>query len=326
MTLVHIPHNLAPSSNVALQQLTISFLEAGQRIDNFLIKRLKGVPKSRLYKALRKGEVRVNKKRIQAEYRLQAGDIIRVPPVRLPVRSEPRALAKNTIQLIEESVLFENNTFLVINKPSGMAAHGGSGIQFGVIEAFRQLRPKLKFLELAHRLDKDTTGCMLLVKKPSVLKEVHTIFKSGAIKKTYLALVAGTWDGGRRVVDLPLNKNTLVSGERFVKPHPDGKSAKTIFEPLQCFAKATLVKASPLTGRTHQIRVHSAYLGHPILGDVKYGYTGSMPGLRVKHLLLHAASLEFELLGQVFAFSACCDDEFNRVLDLLQKPVSSACS
>lgn len=298
--------------------LVITDANLGQRIDNFLSTRLKGLPKSRLYRALRSGEVRVNKKRIKASYRLQVGDQVRIPPLRLAQPEEPVSPSKNFTKLLENSVIYDDKDFIVVNKPSGVASHGGSGIRLGVIEAFRQLRPKAAFLELAHRLDRDTTGCIILVKKPSILKELHGLFLAGKVKKTYLALVEKAWQGGKRTVNEPLLKSELSSGERVMIVHEEGKPAKTIFKPLQVFTNATFVEASPSTGRTHQIRVHASHLGHAILGDDKYGRGQQSRMLGVKHLLLHAAMVQFELSGRDFCFSADLDTEFNRVLDILK--------
>lgn len=301
-----------------IQHLTIEPHQAGQRIDNFLTSQLKGLPKSRLYRALRSGEVRVNKKRVSPDYRLQADDLIRVPPLRLATPKTPVLASENFAELLEKSVIFENKEIIIVNKPSGVAAHGGSGIRLGLIEAFRQLRPQAKFLELAHRLDRDTTGCIVLAKKPSVLKELHRLLKEGQVKKTYWALVENAWQGNAREVDAPLLKNQLLSGERIVKINKDGKPAQTLFKPLQVFSKASLIEAMPKTGRTHQIRVHAAHLGHAILGDDKYGDSKAAKTLSVKHLLLHAQSLRFELDGQTIEVSAIPDKEFHRVLQTLK--------
>jgi 23S rRNA pseudouridine955/2504/2580 synthase len=308
------------TSAPAVSLWVVSATNQGQRIDNFLTTRLKGLPKSRLYRALRSGEVRVNKKRVKENYRLQEGDQIRIPPVRVAKPEATPQASPNFLQLLEESIIFEDNALIIVNKPSGVASHGGSGIKLGIIEAFRQLRPKAKFLELVHRLDRETTGCMILAKKPSVLKELQGLFLVGGIQKTYLALVAGSWDNGQKVrtVSQPLLKNTLSSGERIVKIHSEGKASKTTFKLLEGFAKASLIEASPHTGRTHQIRVHTAYLAHSILGDEKYGDTALNKAFKVKHLLLHSASLQFKLGDQDFYISACLDSEFKRILAQLQ--------
>lgn len=311
----------SPTPSSPTSVLLVTAAHTGQRIDNFLTTQLKGLPKSRLYRAVRSGEVRVNKKRVKASYRLQEGDEIRIPPLRLSSPKEITPPSTNFLQLVEKTIILETKDIIIINKPSGVASHGGSGIRMGAIEGFRHLRPHAKFLELAHRLDRDTTGCLILAKKPSILKELHRLFLTGGVKKTYLALVEQSWEGGTHLVDAPLRKNTLSSGERIVRVDPQSKPAKTIFKPLKIFPEATFIEASPLTGRTHQIRVHAAHLGHPILGDEKYSHRqdqdNNLPP--IKHLLLHAASLQFELSGQFFAVSACLDTEFKRVLGSVYK-------
>lgn len=299
--------------------LTIDEYSVGQRIDNFLFTSLKGVPKTRIYRALRKGEFRVNKKRIDADYRLQLDDVLRIPPLRVATRQKPASPPDRLNHFIEEALLYEDKDIMIMNKPSGVAAHGGSGINFGVIELCRHLRPKLKYLELVHRLDRDTTGCIVLAKKPSVLKELHRQLAHGEVEKIYLALVAGRWEGGSRTVNASLLKNVLNSGERIVRVHPEGKTAETIFRPLKIFAHATLVEARPLTGRTHQIRVHAAHLGHPILGDEKYGEREQTKVKGVKHLLLHAAAIQFHLPASDLHMNicACLDSDFLQALHSL---------
>lgn len=303
------------ASSSAVRLLTVPESATGQRIDNFLTSRLKGLPKSRLYRALRSGEVRVNKKRVKADYRVQAGDEIRIPPLRLSAPTQPAVPSEKLLQELANSIIYEDKDLILLNKPSGVAAHGGSGIHFGVIEALRHLYPKLKFLELAHRLDRDTSGCLLLAKKPSVLKALHEQFANGKVEKTYLALVAHAWHGQERRVNAPLQKQTLLSGERVVRITETGKAAETLFSPLKCFANATLIRAKPLTGRTHQIRVHAAHIGHPICGDPKYARSQDHV-LPVKHLLLHAASLRFvqPASGEIMAIGACLDKHFAEVL------------
>lgn len=285
-----------------IQFLQVDENQVGQRIDNFLFTRLKGLPKSRLYRVLRKGEVRVNKKRIKPEYRLQLGDVVRIPPLRLSEPSSVNAAIPpaNTQQMLTERVLYEDKNLLVINKPAGMAVHGGSGINFGVIEIMRHARPKEKFLELAHRLDRDTSGCLLLVKKSSVLKEVHALLREGEMDKVYLALVKGYWPKDLKVIDAPLKKYELQSGERMVSVDQEGKTAVTEFRVIERFENATLVEAKLQTGRTHQIRVHAAHAGHPIAGDDKYGdkeFNKAMRAQGCKRLFLHAAALGFELIS-----------------------------
>lgn len=285
--------------------------QAGQRIDNFLIKHLKGLPKSRLYRALRNGEVRVNKKRIKPEYRLEAEDELRIPPLRLSekVSIEP---ASRLVDAVEKSIIYEDEGLLIIDKPSGMPVHGGTGIHSGVIEAIRTLRPKNKIIELVHRLDRETSGCLLIAKKRSVLVELHELFSKRQVKKQYLLLVKGRWEGGNRTVDAPLHKNTLQSGERMVTINAAGKTAKTQFRPLKITDQVSLLEAFPETGRTHQIRVHAAYMGYPIVGDDKYGdrtFNQTMRRSGIKRLCLHSAGINCRLpsTGQWIGICVPCD-------------------
>ncbi len=272
--------------------------EIGQRIDNFLMTRLKGVPKSRIYRLVRKGEVRVNKKRIKPEYRIQAGDIIRIPPVRMEEKGAPAKPSSSLQQELAQRILFEDKHLLIIDKPAGVAVHGGSGISVGVIEALRFMRPHDKSLELVHRLDRETSGCLVLAKKPSTLKTLHALLRESAVEKTYLALVQGHWPKDLYMVDAPLEKFELRGGERMVKVTADGKAASTEFRVIQRFDNSTLVEAKPLTGRTHQIRVHALHVGHPIVGDDKYGdkdFNKTMRKLGCKRMFLHAYSIKFNL-------------------------------
>ena len=269
----------------------------GQRIDNFLLARLKGVPKSVIYRVLRKGEVRVNKKRIKPEYKLQQDDVVRIPPLTVAAEGEPVSVKLSMVKNLEQHILFEDNDLIVLNKPSGMAVHGGSGLQFGVIEALRALRPLAKHLELVHRLDRDTSGCLLIAKKRSVLTHLHEQLRNKTVEKKYWALVAGDWDSKVRKVTEPLKKNTLQSGERVVRvEEKEGKPSETRFRILQRYQQGTLVEAFPVTGRTHQIRVHTACKGHPIACDDKYGdntFTAQMQQIGLNRLFLHAKTLSF---------------------------------
>lgn len=286
---------------------------AGQRIDNFLTSRLKGLPKSRLYRALRSGEVRVNHKRVQAGYRLEAGDVLRLPPLRVssakPVQTVPQKLAMQC----ETSVLFEDARFLVVNKPSGFAVHGGSGVQFGLVETWRLLRPEARCIDLGHRLDRETTGCIVLAKKPSVLKGLHELFAKGAVRKIYWALLAGHWPARTARIDAPLLGRILRSGERMVAVHSEGKAALTEFRLIQTFADYVWVEVRPQTGRMHQIRVHARHMGHSILGDQKYGLEHPVSPV-VPHLMLHARSIEFEFEEKVYRFEAQPDVAFGRLI------------
>lgn len=308
----------------SLKILTITELQEGQRIDNFLLKQLKGVPKSHVYRILRKGEVRVNKKRIKPEYRLQVDDQVRIPPLHLEEKAAPAAPSESIKKLLDTCILFEDNHLLIINKPSGIAVHGGSGIMVGVIEALRAMRPHEPFLELAHRLDRETSGCLLLAKRPSTLKEVHELLREGHMEKRYLALVKGYWPKHLHFVDEPLKKFHLQSGERMVEVHPEGKSSVTEFKVMQRFASSTLIEAKPLTGRTHQIRVHATHAGHPIVGDDKYGdkpFNKELKAFGSNRLFLHAFSLSFTLPsnGQKVQVTAELSEELQKLLDRLAK-------
>ena len=279
------------------QIINIGEESAGQRIDNFLFTRLKGVPKSHIYRILRTGEVRVNGGRCQAERRLEAGDKLRLPPVRVAEREDNTIPQSEVQQRLEGRILHEDEDFLVINKPAGMAVHGGSGLSYGVIEGLRTLRPQAKFLELVHRLDRETSGCLLIAKKRSALRNLHDLFREGhQVKKVYVALLTGVWARKSLLVDAPLKKNILQSGERMVKVAKDGKPARTEFRRLRKFAAATLVEANLFTGRTHQIRVHALSIGHPIACDERYGNEILNAEFRkqgLKRLFLHASELAF---------------------------------
>jgi len=287
-----------PSPNLQVRLVTIDEDNVGQRIDNFLLSKLKGVPKSMIYRIVRKGEVRVNKKRIKPEYKLAEGDQVRIPPVRVSednYRTAPSANLERVSRL-EDRILFEDKHILVLNKPAGIAVHGGSGVDYGVIEALRSLRPQQKFLELVHRLDKDTSGVLLVAKKRSALKHLHDQLRHKQMQKDYQALVRGEWQKHDKVVKAPLLKLTLKSGERIVRVNTEGKASETRFKILQRYDGATLVQASPVTGRTHQIRVHCQYAGHPIACDEKYSeqkFDDSMRALGLNRLFLHAAQLKF---------------------------------
>lgn len=310
----------APASSV--QFLEVEPELAGQRIDNFLRARLKGAPKTLIYRILRKGEVRVNKGRIKPDYRLQAGDIVRVPPLRLAEADEPVPLAQGLLERLEASIVHEDKGLIVINKPAGIAVHGGSGLSYGVIEAFRQLRPDARELELVHRLDRDTSGLLMIAKKRSMLRHLHAALRGDGVDKRYMALVRGSWPTARKQVNAPLLKNTLRSGERMVEVSDEGKEALTLFRVLRRFGEfATLVEASPVTGRTHQIRVHARHAGHSIAGDPKYGdedFTREIRELGGKRLFLHAYQLRITLPeGEVLSLEAPVDEMWQQTLERL---------
>ncbi len=296
----------------------------GQRIDNFLLRELKGAPRSYIYRILRKGEVRVNRGRVKADYRLKLGDQVRIPPVRLAASPAPPRFSREQRERLERSILFEDERIMVINKPAGMAVHGGSGLSFGVIEALRALRPEERSLELVHRLDRDTSGCLLLSKRRSALRSLHELMQKNLVDKRYLALLAGSWRKGRQEVDAPLLKNTLKGGERVVRVDAAGKPSLTRFTRVRRFKQATLVEAELVTGRTHQIRVHSAWLGSPILGDTRYGDEIANRQLRqlgLKRLFLHAHSIKFRWPGEKRdqEFKAPLPDVLEAVLNELDK-------
>ena len=285
------------AGNNSVAHVVIDDEEQGQRLDNFLIRRCKGVPKSHIYRILRSGEVRVNSRRVDATYRLCAGDNLRIPPIRIAERpkSEVDEAAKQRVDL---PILFEDESMLVIDKPEGIAVHGGSGVSFGVIEALRRQRPQAKFLELAHRLDRETSGILLVGKKRLALTALHDMFRehgAGADKR-YLVLVKGRWMNNTQHVKLPLLKYLTENGERRVSVDAQGKASHTVFRLLARWPEMSLLEAQLKTGRTHQIRVHLAHLGFPILGDEKYGDFSLNKDLKrdgLKRMALHAWRMAF---------------------------------
>jgi len=280
-----------------VRYITIDSEDAGQRIDNFLLRTLKGVPKSHLYRLMRKGEIRVNKKRIKPVYKLLEDDVIRVAPIRVSEKTDSVSTSLNVVSNLEGQILFEDDRLIVINKPSGMAVHGGSGLSFGLIEALRALRPEARMLELVHRLDRDTSGCLVVAKKRSALRNLHEQLRNKKVQKFYHALVKGHWPTKLTRVTEGLKKNDLKSGERVVVvDNINGKESETRYKVLERYRGATLVRAFPVTGRTHQIRVHCQTSGHSIAMDAKYGheeFDAQMKSKGLKRLFLHAASIEF---------------------------------
>lgn len=279
-----------------VQLLDIDADMAGQRVDNFLRNHLKSVPKSLIYRIIRKGEVRVNKKRVKAEYKLNAGDVVRVPPVVIEVSDTPAAPLNTNLERVKslsDHIVYEDNHLLVLNKPSGLAVHGGSGLKFGAIEALRALKPECRFLELVHRIDRDTSGLLLIAKKRSALRHLQAQFRNKTVQKYYFALVMGGWDSHCKKVTAPLQKNEVNS---IVRVNRDGKPSETRFKILERFEQATLLQASPVTGRTHQIRVHCQYTGHPIAWDDRYGdqrFDAYVRPSGLDRLFLHAANIQF---------------------------------
>lgn len=283
----------AQSPKTPVQLVTVDENHDGQRIDNFLLGYLKGVPRTLVYRILRKGEVRVNKGRAKPEQKLATGDVVRIPPLHLPQPDAPAKAGNQMLAELESRILYEDKQLIAINKPAGLAVHGGSGIRLGLIEALRQLRPQEKLLELVHRLDRDTSGCILVAKKRSALTALHDDLREGRVDKRYLALVFGRWPARVTDVKVPLLKNEVAS---IVRVSDAGKSAHTGFTIRETLPGYTLLEAKPYTGRTHQIRVHAKHAGHPLVGDDKYA-DPEKNAVAAQHgfsrLCLHAASLTF---------------------------------
>ncbi|WP_367680673.1 23S rRNA pseudouridine(955/2504/2580) synthase RluC [Candidatus Fukatsuia anoeciicola] len=309
----------------SVQLINISADEAGQRLDNFLFARLKGVPKNLIYRIIRKGKVRVNKGRVKFKYKLVAADIVRLPPVRVAQRKMIQVLTKlDKFMLPANCILFEDEYLLVLNKPSGIAVHGGSKLNFGIIEALRALRPEARFLELVHRLDRDTSGVLLIAKKRSILRLLHQQLRLKNMQKNYLALVRGQWPSHYKVIEAPLLKNILHGGTRVVKVNNIGKPSKTHFQVKERFLQATLIKVSPITGRTHQIRVHTLHAGCPIAGDNRYGdreFNLQLQGIGLYRLFLHANTLRFKhpYFGTNISIEAPLDNQLQYCLQTLHK-------
>jgi 23S rRNA pseudouridine955/2504/2580 synthase len=304
--------------------------QAGVRLDNFLTRLLEGVPRSRVFRIVRRGEVRVNGKRASPETRLQSGDKVRVPPVSLPSPDAPPPVARvprSLIETVRDAIITENDRLIVINKPAGIAVHGGSGVSFGIIEALRAGRPQ-ETLELVHRLDRDTSGCLLVARKPAALRVLHALMRDGEVEKGYLALVKGPWDLGKKRIDVPLNTDTRVGGERTVRVQAGGKTAVSTFSPVQFFRnRASMVEVDLDTGRTHQIRVHAAHVGHPVAGDDKYGdkdFNARMREEGLTRMFLHSHRISFDWPnGGDFSASAPLPADLAAVLDALAESTSA---
>ena len=278
----------------SIQYVHVSIEQAGQRIDNFLLSLIKGVPKSRIYRAIRTGEVRINKCRIRPTYKVQEHDVVRVPPLRTTKKTTVPFVKNFIKQKLISNILLEDDDLLVLNKPNGLAVHAGSNVDQGIIETLRIIRSDLSYLELVHRLDRDTSGCLLLAKNRTALRSLQQQMIDNSIKKHYLVLLKSSWGKSEKLVDQPLLKKATTSNERAVHIHQDGKRAKTTFIPIECFAKAQLTEVLLHTGRMHQIRAHAAYINHPVAGDDKYGqysFNRSMKTFGLKRLFLHAWKL-----------------------------------
>lgn len=304
-----------------VQHLEVTAEEAGQRLDNFVQRRLGDVPRSRVYRVIRKGEVRVNGRRAGPETRLKAQDRIRLPPVRVLPRAQPGRPAPELLSRIQGAVIHEDKRLLVLDKPAGVAVHGGSGVSFGVIEALRALRPQ-DSLELAHRLDRDTSGCLVVAREAATLRTLHALLREGGFEKRYLALLKGNWQLGDKRIDVPLRTDTRVGGERTVRADASGKPSISHFHPVQFFGKtATLAEVTLDTGRTHQIRVHAAHAGHPVAGDEKYGdedFNARLRALGLTRMFLHASSLSFTWpQGETFSVNSPLPADLKGVLEAL---------
>jgi 23S rRNA pseudouridine955/2504/2580 synthase len=289
-----------PKNRPSVRKVAITRNESGQRLDNFLLKILSGVPRSAVYRIIRSGEVRVNSGRVKPARRLQEGDEVRVPPVRLPEAGAPIRPPDDVLNRLRDAILFEDEHYLALNKPAGLASHAGSGILFGVIEAARAWG-QYEYLELCHRLDRDTSGVLLLAKSRLALLRAQAAFRDSKAQKRYLALLCGPWQGGSRDVDSALLKNRLASGERFVLVDEQGKPSRSRFTPVARYFQATLCEVDIYSGRMHQIRVHAADIGHPVAGDRKYGQADDKRPLRdlgLRRTFLHAASLRLPAAGE----------------------------
>jgi 23S rRNA pseudouridine955/2504/2580 synthase len=308
-------------TRTGVQHLEVSPEEAGQRLDNYLHRRLAGLPRSRMYRLIRKGEVRVNGRRAGPELRLEPHDRVRIPPLRVlpttPAGTPPAQLAAG----IERSIVYEDERLIVLDKPAGVAVHGGSGVSFGVIEALRALKSG-ESLELVHRLDRDTSGCLIVAKDAGTLRALHALLREHGFDKRYLTLVKGRWGLGAKRIDVPLHTDTRVRGERTVRAGAAGKPSVSEFRPVQFFGStATLMEVTLRTGRTHQIRVHAAHAGHPVAGDEKYGDTAfnrSLAPLGLERMFLHAHSVSFTWpRGGEFSVNTPLPPELARVIDAL---------
>jgi 23S rRNA pseudouridine955/2504/2580 synthase len=313
-----------------VRQIEVDSEAAGTRLDQFLMRLLPSVPRSRVFRIVRKGEVRVNGKRADPQQRLQEHDKVRVPPVRVeaePAPGEPARVPARTRENIEAAIISEDDRLLVLDKPAGVAVHGGSGLSFGVIEALRAMRPK-EDLELVHRLDRETSGCLLVSRKRSALRTLHELLREGLVEKRYLTLVKGHWNLGHTKINEPLRTDIRVGGERTVKVHASGKEALSEFKPIQWFGNlATLLEVSLHTGRTHQIRVHAAHAGHPVAGDEKYGdeaFNALLKDMGLRRMFLHSHSVSFDwpqgAHGGLFSASAPLPAELASVVDALSEP------
>ena len=301
--------------------LEVSEEESGQRLDNYLLRNTAGVPKTRIYRAIRKGEVRVNKGRCKVDYRVQATDVVRVPPLSVGESPPPSKPSSAWEKRLRNAVLLDDPDLLVLNKPPGMAVHGGSGVRLGLIESLRVMYPQARYLELVHRLDRDTSGLVLIAKNARVLRELHAQLRANEVDKTYWACTAGKWPAYQKSVSAPLAKAHAPSGERIVRVSPNGKRSRTEFKVIERFQQASLLEVKPISGRTHQIRVHVQHVGYPILGESKYlsDESGALTQrIGLKRLFLHAKSISFKLSGEHYELNCPIDQELESVLARLR--------
>ena len=313
--------NDATGQRTQVRKVSVDSEQAGQRIDNYLRRVLPGIPKGRIYNILRRGEVRVNGGRVRAEYKLREGDEVRIPPVRVRIEGDPPSAG--LAASVANRVLFEDKRLLVIDKPSGIAVHGGSGVSHGVIEMLRHARPDLQDLSLVHRLDRETSGCLVLAKRRSALRELHERFREGQVEKNYLGLAVGDWQLGEKLIDEPLLVQNRQGGERHVIVNREGKPAQTRVNLSRKYGKYSLMQCSPLTGRTHQIRVHLEFYEHPLLGDERYGdgeANRAAKKLGLPRLFLHAQSIAFpDSSGNELHFTSPLADDLEQFLQRLAK-------
>jgi 23S rRNA pseudouridine955/2504/2580 synthase len=318
-----------PEPGRGVTHVTVTEDDAGTRLDNFLVRQLKDVPRTHVFRLLRKGEVRVNKKRAKPDQRVALGDVVRIPPVKraeeVPPPATPRTASESLQALVLAAITYEDNDLIVLNKPPGLAVHGGSATDFGLIEALRSARPDQPDLELVHRLDRDTSGCLLVAKRRAALRDLHLQLREGRTEKHYLALLCGKWNLGTKRIELALDTDERRSGERHVAVRAHGKKSVSTFKPVQFFGNlATLMEVEIDTGKTHQIRVHSAHAGHPVAGDDKYGdrtFNQLFEDYGLKRMFLHSSSMGFTRPGtrEPMLASAPLPPELSAVIDTLTR-------
>ena len=305
--------------------MTVLASHEGQRIDNFLITHLKGVPKSRIYRLLRTGQIRVNKGRVKAGFRVSGGDMIRIPPLRLPEQTNNSdRIPSSLVSELAARQLYVDDDLIILNKPAGIAVHGGSGIRFGLIEAMRACYPDDRELDLVHRLDRETSGCLLLARRRTILKRLHDMFQNGQVRKQYLALLAGHWRRGKHIVDTALARTRDMSGQRIVRANEEGRASRSSFIVERNYTQCCLASVVLETGRMHQIRVHAASAGHAVAGDDKYGereFNRQMKSYGLRRLFLHASNLTFVHPGQenMLSIDAPLDADLSDVLKNIER-------